>query len=118
MSEIGALRNLRARINDQLAYMEIYAPAFPAEDRTNLSTEFARVHEALKEYFERTNSPEQRKWLELAQQELSESERQYAAGDKEAGRRVLQRAQEYIAKRDSRESTRPKFFLGPGDEST
>jgi hypothetical protein len=99
-------------LKDAIIYNAHYAPAYPAEDRTNLSKEHLHIQGRLRALKQSVHSAHKLNQLRLAGDEIDRAFVAYQAG--EDGRKHLEEALVYIDR--SRRTAPPPvdYVAGPG----
>jgi len=110
------MKDLRDRISetrDLFAYLIVYAPGLPAEDRTTLDAEIATVRDNLSEIGDHLSKSAHREWLNLAQREVDEAKTAFETGSVDRGIQFLQAAEEHFLNLLRNKSSRPAFVVYP-----
>jgi hypothetical protein len=105
------LHNLRSKILDKMAYVLVYAPNFPAEDRTSLQQCRDRLTAMTSEHRASVRTDDQLKWHRIAEQELDDAFNAFAAGDTHRGCSQIQRSEEHFRKSFKAKPIRPNFVV-------
>jgi hypothetical protein len=104
-------------IEETLSYLLLYAPDFPEEDCTTTEAQFDQLLLQVQQLWSQIQDVEQRRWLDLAGQELVEARRLFLSGESSAGGSLIQSVQERLKSwRDGRKP-RAAFIVGPGGET-
>ena len=107
------LRSQVGRLRDRLSYVLLYAPDFPAEDRTTLSQEFKHLLADVHQLWSRVQDASRRKWLDLLAAELVEARQCFERGDSRGACGLIQSAEERLADWFSNTRSRPTFVVDP-----
>ncbi len=112
------LHYLRSRILDKMAYVLVYAPDFPAEDRTNLHQCQDQLAAMTSEHRASLRTEDQLKWHRIAEQELDDAFNSFTAGDGHRRCSQIQRAEEHFRKSFKAKKIRPNFVVGTDGQVT
>jgi len=114
------MKDLRDRVSetrDLFAYLIVYAPELPAEDRTTLDAEIAMVRDNLGEIADHLSKSAHREWLNLALREVDEAKAAFEAGAPDKGIQLLQAAEGHFLNLLRNKSSRPEFVVDPGGKA-
>lgn len=99
--------------DDILAYVSAYWPSLPEEDQTSVDEQLLRVADLLREILSRSRSPVRRKWLELAQLELTAAIESNSGKEADAADRQIQDCREYLRRALQGRQLKTSFEVGP-----
>lgn len=108
-----SIRDLSTAASDQLSYLIVYAPEFPAEDQTTADRECERLLEVLREIAGRAASTPKRQWLVLAIAEVEQARGALRAGEPSAANDLFHSAEEHFKAYLSGRRAAPSFVAGP-----
>jgi hypothetical protein len=109
---------LRSRILDEMAYILVYAPNFPAEDETTLERKRDETLLRMSEHRAALQADDQLTWHRLAEQEFASAINAFISGDGPTGCSQLQQAEEHFRRSFKPKKIRPNFIVGPDGEIT
>jgi hypothetical protein len=101
------------RLLDELSYIVIYAPNFPAEDKTSIEQEMEHVLAGVAQLLQKARQAHSKQLLVLAAQELAQANEAFRSGDSKNGRRLIQEGEEHIREALRPRPRKPSFIAGP-----
>jgi hypothetical protein len=98
---------------DHFSYLIVYAPDFPAEDKTDAGRECEHLLGMLHEIEERAGDTPKKQWLKLAIAETVQARSAFASNDSTAANNLLHAAEEHFRAYLTGKRVRPSFIAGP-----
>jgi hypothetical protein len=98
-------------ISDYLHYVALYAPNFPAEDRTDLKKSFEQIFKSIKDVLPLLKNENEKKWVELSLQEMNESYQKYISGQTDFAEKSLRIAIEHFDNAITRKTRKARFAV-------
>jgi uncharacterized protein YicC (UPF0701 family) len=111
------LHDLRARILENLAYLIVYAPNYPAWAHTTTEEQFSKLLEMMQSFHDRSRDSDRKVWLDLALQDTRDALRAFTEGRDHEGIMLIQHAEQHFRDYLRKRSVGPTFVVS-SDGST
>jgi len=98
------------KIVDQLMYNQLYAPDYPAEDRTNLECQAVLIDEMLAQATASEKREDVGDWLRLGSRSVAVAFEKYRKRDEQNARKDIEAAITYLRNASSRKPHKRSFI--------